>query len=396
MSTRRVGRHRADVLVGLGLACLGLAAPGAGAEDSDRFAFVAHTVDTGLTGGYQVVVTDLNRDGRPDIVALATRLPDLVWYESPRWERHVIVSGLNRPINVAAHDLDGDGIPELALAHGFATSHDESAGIVLLLRHEGDPRKPWAVREIDRMPTTHRLRWADIEGTGENVLINAPLVGPAATRPAFRDDVSLLWYRPDDWRRRVVIDAERGVVHGIGVVPWGGPTRDAILSASFLGVHVHQFVDGRWTRERLTVGDPSPWPESGASEVQVGQLDGDRFVATIEPWHGHQVVVYRAAGGQWTRNPIDVSIEDGHTLVVADFDGDGRDEIVAGERRGRRGVYLYAADPASPAWTRQTVDEGDMAAAGCDVGDMNADGRLDIVCTGTSTENVKWYENVSR
>ncbi|SVC24724.1 uncharacterized protein METZ01_LOCUS277578, partial [marine metagenome] len=39
--------------------------------------FVTHTIDTELTRGYQTVVVDLNRDSRPDVIALSTRLPDL-------------------------------------------------------------------------------------------------------------------------------------------------------------------------------------------------------------------------------------------------------------------------------------------------------------------------------
>ena len=297
---------------------------------------------------------------------------------------------------MAAHDVDADGTPELALAHGFGTAYPDSAGIVLMLFADGDPRQPWTVREIDRLPTTHRLRWADIDGTGTKVLINAPLVGPRSTRPEFRDTLSLVWYRPDDWQRRRLTDAEQGVVHGIGIAPWSDPSREAVLSASFLGVHVHEFTDEGWTRDRVTSGDQAPWPESGASEVAVGALDDERFVATIEPWHGHQVVVYRSSGSGWTRNPIDASIEDGHTLVVADLDGDDRDEIIAGERRGRQSVYLYRADADSGRWARQVLDDGTMAAAGCAAADLNTDGRSDIVCIGTGTENLKWYENVSR
>ena len=94
------------------------------------------------------------------------------------------------------------------------------------------------------------------------------------------------------------------------------------------------------------------------------------------------------------RQIIDDEIEDGHTLVVGDFDGDGRDEVVAGERRGRRSVYLYTADDqAAGSWSKRVLDDGGMAAAGCAVADLNGDGRLDVVCIGTATANLKWYEN---
>ena len=73
-----------------------------------------------------------------------------------------------------------------------------------------------------------------------------------------------------------------------------------------------------------------------------------------------------------------------------------RDEIIAGERRGRQSVYLYGIDSTTGTWTRQIVDDGGMAAAGCAAADLNTDGRMDIVCIGTGTANLKWYENVGR
>ena len=360
--------------------------------------FVPHTIATEFAGGYQAVAADLNADGRPDVIALSTRLPELVWYENPGWERHVIADGLSRMINVAAHDVDRDGIPELALAHGFSSTYADSVGIVSLLTHQGDPRAIWSMREIDRVPTTHRLRWADVDGRGGKVLVSAPLIGDESLRPEFDDTLSLLWYRPGDWERREMTAEERGVVHGIGVGPWTDADRDAVLSASFLGVHVHEFADGGWTRTHLAAGDPSDWPASGASEAQAGRLGSERFVATIEPWHGHQVVVYRqaAGGGAWARRVLDPSIEDGHTVVVADLDGDGRDEVIAGERRGRQSVYVYRLGAGQADWSRQVLDDGDMGAGGCAVADLNLDGRPDVICAGSRTANLKWYENAGR
>ena len=79
--------------------------------------------------------------------------------------------------------------------------------------------------------------------------------------------------------------------------------------------------------------------------------------------------------------------------MTGDFDGDGRDELVAGERQGRRSVYVYRANAAGHTWARQALDDGDMAGSGCAVADVNGDRRLDVVCVGDSTANLKWYEN---
>jgi hypothetical protein len=86
---------------------------------------------------------------------------------------------------------------------------------------------------------------------------------------------------------------------------------------------------------------------------------------------------------------------EGHEVGVADFNGDGRDDVVAGDRNQKSpGVHVMYA-PADPngEWRHQLLDEGKMAASGCVVADLNGDKRVDIVCIGASTANLKWYEN---
>jgi hypothetical protein len=356
--------------------------------------FITHPIDTGLTGGYQVVVADLNRDGKPDIIALATGLKELRWYENPGWEKHVLVSGINQPINAAAYDVDGDGIPEIAFAQEFSPVYGKSLGLVSILTHQGDPREPWTVKEIDRVPTSHRLRFVDIEGTGKKVLVNFPLIGSQALAPDYRDHVALLMYRPGAWQREVITDAEEGVVHGILPIVWDGGRRESLLSGSFLGVHLLRFADGHWQRTPVVKGDPADWPKSGASDVIAGHLGRERFVATIEPWHGNKVVVYRQNNGVWSRHVIDDAIVDGHTIVAGDFDGDGQDELIVGERQGKRSTYLYrVTNVKEDIWSKQPLDERGMSGAGCAVADLNGDKRPDVVCIGTATANLKWYEN---
>jgi len=342
--------------------------------------FEEHPIATGLRGGYQVVVADLNHDGKPDLIALASGLPELVWYENPTWERHVIVGGQNRMINCAVV------LPDIVLASEFSNNAKQSPGVVSVLHPNGDPRQPWTIREIDRLPTSHRLRTIKI--AGETAVINAALT--AGHTP-------IVYYRPGEWIRHLLSDANEGLVHGILI------DGADILTAGFEGIF--QFKpgnDGRWTRTEIAKGDPAPWPKGGSSDIAIGRLGSKSFLAAIEPWHGNQVVIY-----QPNRTVIDDSIVDGHTILTADLDGDGNDEIVAGFRGAPHSVYIYySAAPeqsrdrkgavAKPSWTRVALDSGGMAAASCASADLDRDGRIDIVCIGTATANLKWYRNLGR
>jgi hypothetical protein len=365
---------------------------------SDRAAanFREHTIASDLRGGYQVVVADLNHDGKPDLIALGSGMKELVWFENPDWKRHVLVGNVARMINCAVWDIDSDGIPEIALAHEFANDPVKSTGIVSLLRHKADPAEPWEITEIDRLSTSHRLRWCDLDGNGKKVLVNAPLAGALVQPPDYKGHVPLVFYRPGMWKREIISEELEGVLHGVSITNWDKDGREEILAASFLGIDLFRLgKNHEWLRTRLAEGNPAPGPKSGSSEVAAGHLGKNRFLCAIEPWHGNQVVVYRQQNQSWQRQVIDSTLEDGHTLLTADLNRDGRDEIVAGYRGRGRSVYIYVAgDATGKRWSRQTLDDGGIAAASCAAADLNGDGKPDVACIGSATANLKWYENL--
>jgi len=364
----------------------------AGAIHAQSARFVAHEIATGLRGGYQVIAVDVNHDGKPDLIALASNLPELVWFENPTWTRHVIAGGFSGLINVAA----ADGIPEVAVASGFSTRPDQSAGIVSIYTRGADVTQPWTAREIDRVPSSHRLRWYT-DASGQRWLINSPLAAATAQPPNYDGNTPVYAYRAPDWKRETLPSEEHGVVHAIEPIH-GAYCSACLLSAGFAGVHRYEHVNGVWSHVAIVPGDPAAVPKGGSSDVAVGRarhVSGDSlFIAAIEPWHGNELAIYhRGASGNYERRVIDTTIVDGHTLVVAALDGGGFDDIVVGQRGGSRSVWLFT-QTSTGGWSKSTLDDGGMAAAGCTAADFNGDGRIDLACIGTATANLKWYENL--
>ncbi len=347
--------------------------------------FAQHTIATDLKGGYQVVAADVNHDGKVDLIALASGQSELVWYENPTWQRHVIAVGLRRMINLAYWN------DQIALASEFENVAKASIGIVSLLVPDGDPRQPWKLKEIDRLPTSHRLRWADIEGNGRKVLVNAPLLGLTAQAPDYPGPVPLVLYRPPKWNREPISDANQGVQHGIFVTNWDGSERESILTASFSGIDLYEFQrNHQWKRTELTTGRPAPCPKCGSSDVTIGKIGGERFMAAIEPWHGNELAVYRHGPQGWKRLVVDDSLVEGHTIVTADLDKDGRDQIVAGFRGGGGSVLIYQVNSEGN-WSKRVLDNG-MPANACAVADLSGHHWQDIACIGGAL--LKWYENL--
>ena len=67
--------------------------------------FATHVIESKMPGGYSVIVVDVNKDGKPDVIGMTSRLTELAWYENPTWERHVMVKDMKGLVNMAAADI---------------------------------------------------------------------------------------------------------------------------------------------------------------------------------------------------------------------------------------------------------------------------------------------------
>ncbi|MSV30016.1 MAG: VCBS repeat-containing protein [Bryobacterales bacterium] len=396
-------------LIAFTVLAAGLAPLSAAGMKSGPVAFRTHVIESKMPGGYSVLATDVNKDGKLDVIGMTSRLTELAWYENPSWERHVMVKEMKGLVNMAAHDIDGDGIPEFVIENEFSMVAANSPGLVWLVKSQGDPRQPWKMTKIDQLITSHHVAWADIDGDGKKELINAPLIGPKGLAPTYdQDQVPLVYYHvpanPEgEWKRLMIDDKLNGVLHRARAVQWTPGKRQSILTAGFEGIVLHQATGKgekiRWQNTVLSKGHEEKAPRAGASDVAVGHIGKKRILASVQPWHGNQVVVYTQEKGGWKRNIIFDKLAEGHEVCVGDFNGDGRDDVVAGDRaRGQisESHVFFSEDDVGTKWHHEVLDPKGMSASGCQVADINGDGRPDIVMIGGATANIKWYENLGK
>jgi hypothetical protein len=360
-----------------------------------------------IRGGYAVAVADFNNDGRLDVMANSLGVPEVAWLENPSWERHVVISDVNSIVNQAMADINGDGIPEVAFQSSFAMQAANSDGINWVAMSQGPDS--WNVQEIDRWNTSHHVAWADMDGDGSLELYNAPLIGPESLAPTYDQDMaSFFWYDQGSWTRHLIDDQIPGIIHRIRPVKWDDSGRDAILMASFAGITLYQASGSgenkTYSKQVLSPGHVEAAPRLGASDVRMADNPNGRILASVEPWHGNEVVVYTDNGGQWQRRVIYDQISSGHEIAVLDLNGDGFADIVANDNsrvsernpNGTPGVNVFFSptDPATGEWTHIRI-ENEYAMNGCVGGDMNLDGRADVICTGGGGK-IRWYENLGQ
>ena len=371
-----------------------------GARWSDAFpTFTKHTIAS-FSSGYTTVIADIDGDGMPDVVALSSASAGLVWFKNPTWTKYTITTRANQLIYCAPHDVDGDGDIDLAIASDFSMTNTMSGGTISWAEAPDDPTtsQDWTLHEIGSVPTSHRLRWGDLDGDGKKELVDLPIFGVGSDATTHEGPVALTAFTiPADasgtWTSHVIDDEHLDTAHGLAIVDWDGDGKDDILTAANDGVDLFRVALGGMA-EHIADGAPGQAPNKGSSEVGLGSLGGARFIATIDPWHGTDGVIYMPgtdATAPWTRKVLGSDFEHGHGLAVADFNGDGFDEVVAGGGQGDMVQLIYRYVPSSEQWEKITLDMGSVAVSGIDVGDMNGDGAPDIVSIGTN--NVVWYES---
>jgi hypothetical protein len=336
---------------------------------------------------------DVDGDKRLDILASEMRTgPVLLGLAK---DAHALkpIARLNHPAHIEPVDLDKDGRGDLLVADlGSFQPADHSEGAVYWLRGRADGSYV-TVPLATKLPRTSDARAADFDGDGDLDVI----VGSFGWRTT--GNVTLLENRTTDWKTPAftpkVIDPRTGAIHvpPIDIDKDGKPDFIALLAQQHESVIA--FVNrGKGLEFTPKIIYEAPHPNWGSSGIDLVDLDtdgdmdvllthGDTFDDfVLKPYHG---VIWLENTGTFPFVEHRLATLPGaQRAQAADLDGDGDLDIVAsafvaGEAAPNLASLVWLEQTAPGRFERHTLEVGTPSHATLDLGDVDGDGKPDIV-----------------
>ncbi len=318
-------------------------------------------------------------------------VPDIVcggfWYRGPEFTKHRICDirkddEYYDDFSTIAIDINGDGYLDIVTGGYFGAT---------LQWRENPKGKPveWKTHVVDdKCGNIETTRAWDVDGDGQLEIVPntppAPLVFYKLIRDAKGKGTAKF--------RKIQVSPEPSG-HGLGFGDITGSGPGCLVVHNGFWEPGADPVEGRWKFH--------PEFELGVASVPILVADFDgcgktEIISGRAHGYGLDYLKREGGGGKWVTHPIDPYFSQYHDMQMVDIDGDGKEELVTGNRYrahcGREpgetevvGLYFFKWNGES--FSKQVIDHGRVPGASGTgihfaVADLNGDGRPDIVAPG--------------
>src|ERR1051325_9102015 len=310
--------------------------------------------------------------------------------------RYVVPTG-DGPIGTAVGDLDGDGLPDLAVVTGY----DHTLSIFSHVSFSGTNPVFSSRQDFATGAGGFNVVLADLNGDGK---LDAIVVNLEANSLSIYHNVST----PGQIDLAPRVDLTTGLSrHHIGVADLDGDGRLDIVSANYESGDISVFRNSTESAEAITFENAVNIPAGeGPHGLGIGDLDGDGKPDVIVAHHStgsSPTLVFRNTSqpGHVDASSLTVAAHlpgDGTFVAVEDLDGDGKADLVVPSWYFKHvAVYRNLSD-------LQHLDDDTFAppvilsspgsVKRCAIADLDGDGIPDIAFPTELDSAVSFYQNI--
>jgi len=321
------------------------------------------------------LILDVDKDGTEDfVIGCRQAAPAMVWYQrsSDGWAKYVIDdSVLSIEAGGAFHDIDGDGDEDIVMGG------DSQSNKVWWWENpypQYDPDTPWMRREIKSSGSSkhHDQIFGDFDGDGQAELA----FWNQGAKKLFIAEIPADPRGTQPWIYTEIYSWDSGSEHeGLAKIDVDGDGKIDIVGG------------GRWFEHQggtsytpHTVDDSQKFARAAAGQLKAGGRPEMVFVTgdAVGPLEW-----YEWDGDAWVgRDLLGFNVDHGHSLTVADVDGDENLDIFCAEMRLDGGnsdakMWVFLGD-GSGDFTQVEIATG-YGNHESRVGDLDGDGDQDIL-----------------
>jgi hypothetical protein len=329
-----------------------------------------------------VAVGDVNKDGKPDVLA------GTFWFEAPTWKRHEIdvpevhsIGGYGNSFLNYCMDVNGDGWIDF-IRIGFPSKE--------AWWYENPKNKPghWKRHLLYHSVGNESPSLVDIDGDGKlDLLCNDPI------------NKKVVWISPPRKKRDTlwtthIISSDTLIgtslfTHGLGYGDVNGDGyKDVIIKDGWWEGSKHPKREN-WTFHPASLGEECA--QMYSMDVD-GDGDSDIISSSVHNygiwWHEQ---VRNGDSVRWKQHLIYKGFSQSHSLLLKDINGDGHPDLITGTRFwAHNGNDPGAKEPAvlywfeykpgqNPLWIPHLIDNDSGVGLNFVSADMNGDGLPDII-----------------
>ena len=319
---------------------------------------------------------DLDGDGLPDLLAASAQDGGLFWYRYPEWTKHKIDDG-TFTTDMAVGDIDGDGHLDVIIP--------SNVGLIWYrnpVGDGGDPTQPWeAINVSPDGARMHDVQVADLDGDGKLDIVTRHQSGFGR----MAGNQIHIWKQdsPRSWSHRT-FDCPHG--EGLNIADVNGDGRLDIIIGGRWYANPGDILSGEWEEYLFMSAEyfDQNWT-NGDVVVATGDLAGNGGVdIALSPAEGSGHLSWFEAPADptessWTEHILESTFDHAHGMGIGDMNGDGRPDIVVANMHQAtppQEVAVYLNQGNGNSWQKQTV--ATTGSHNIVLVDIGANGRLDI------------------